>query len=145
FGAKPAFSGLVLLREDDVSGLASFPLSPAQGRESIFSPLGTGSAVSLVNGHDRGSKIRLSMIGKDRKIVGENEIALDGRTSAYRSPGDLTKATDAGNLLLISADQSLAGLQVESADNGFLAIPGQVFKSRAVYSSGQILSHVSGG
>src|SRR5262249_26023105 len=31
------------------------------------------------------------------------------------------------------------------SDQGFFIIPGQVFKSRAVYSSGQLLSRVSGG
>ena len=145
YGVRPATSGLAQLSGDDFSGLASFALTPAQGRESIFSPISAQGSMSLVNSENGENKTRFSMIGAGRKIVGENEITINARTSLSASLSELTKATEIGNLVLMSSAQPLTGLQIESSDQGFFIIPGQVFKSRAVYSSGQLLSRVSGG
>jgi hypothetical protein len=145
YGVKPAISGLAMLRGEDFAGLASFPLMPARSRESIFSPLSTQSSLSLLNAQDGGAKTRFSMIGNSQKVVGESEITIDARASVSGGLSDLTKATEAGNLVLMSADQPLTSLQIESSGPGFFIIPGQTFKSRALYSSGQLLSRVSGG
>jgi len=145
YGVRPATSGLAQLSGADFSGLASFALTPAQGRESIFSPISAQGSMSLVNSENGENKTRFSMIGAGRKIVGENEITINARTSLSASLRELTKATEIGNLVLMSSAQPLTGLQIESSDQGFFIIPGQVFKSRAVYSSGQLLSRVSGG
>ena len=68
------------------------------------------------------------MIGAGRKIVGENEITINARTSLSASLSELTKATEVGNLVLMGSDQPLTGLQIESSDQGFFIIPGTSFQ-----------------
>lgn len=145
FGIKPAFSGLAVVGREDSRALASFALESTTSRELILSPLGGQTSISMLNLQDIGAKVRLSMIGTDRRIVGENEIRVDSRTPIYGTLAEIAKAQEAGNLLLMSADFPLESFQIESNDKGFLIIPGQTFKARATYASGQRLSRVSGG
>jgi len=85
------------------------------------------------------------MIGSDRRIVGETEVGVDPHSAISGSLIGFAKATEPGNLVLLSADQPLTALQIESSEEGTFIIPGQTFKPRAVYSSGQMLSRASGG
>jgi hypothetical protein len=145
YGVTTAITGLALLRGEDFNGLGSFSLVSARSPKSIFSPLSAQSSLLVLNGQNARAKTRLSLISADRRIVGENEIAIDPGTFVSGSPANLTTATESGNLILVGAGQPLTSLQIESTDQGFFLVPGQTFKSRAVYSSGQLLSYVSGG
>ncbi|HLH30974.1 MAG TPA: DUF5719 family protein [Terriglobia bacterium] len=145
FGTKPAVSGLVILRGQDSSALASFAIRQPQGRESIFSPVTNQSSGLLLNATTSGAAVRLSMVGANQKITGENDVKLGARSAASGTFVDLSKSTDRGNVVLLGSDEPLMTFQMESSDQGSFIIPGQTFKSRAVYSSGQLLRRISGG